>query len=663
MKKIFLVIAIVCLILGSLLVFWILHLRSDLHARIQQKWFTAPIEIYSEKDASLIAQVHQNSIIWRVPSTLDQIPLYCLQAVTAIEDHEFLYHQGVSPIGTVRSLIKNIYHGRWAQGGSTITQQLVKNHFLSAEKSLSRKIKEQILALLLEAEISKDEILEQYLNIVYLGQANQYEVRGIGAAAKFYFGVNTSELNLSQCAMLAGLLQSPGRHSPFRSIEKARKRRDQVLTKMSELGWIDQAQFAEAKAASLPSAPSMTLSKEAPYFVDAVLKELQDKHIDAEPGLRIWTSIDQNLQALAQKQISVALKNSKSSVPLQGAALIVDLEHHQVSALVGGSSFALAPFNRAMLGQRQIGSLAKPFVFLTAFEKIKKFNALSTLEDAPFEWKLDKNTWDPQNYSKKFLGPVPAFLSLALSLNVPVVRLGQEVGVDNYLNVLSRAGWKNALTPLPSYLLGSFEMSPWDVAQIYSTLAASGDYMKLSSILRVENLEKEIIYTREDEIKSVFNPEHVSQIWGMLSATTEIGTARRLKEGNAVLNDLAFATKTGTTNDGKDSWIIGFTPQWLFVIWVGNDQGERAALSGAGAALSILKAMLVGGGVETWGFGASGEAASNWPLPDDVEENSSSLESLLDRYPGLIDRAYSATGNMDAVNTVKDKRVKLIMPD
>ena len=654
-----------CLVLGSALAAWVLNLRSDLHARVGQKWFTAPIEIFSEKDSSLIAQVHQDAIIWRVPTTLDQIPLYCLQAVTAIEDHEFLSHQGVSPAGTLRSLIKNIYHGRWAQGGSTITQQLVKNHFLSAEKSLARKIKEQILALLLEAEISKDEILEQYLNIVYLGQANQYEVRGIGAASQFYFGVPTSELNLSQCAMLAGLLQSPGRHSPFRSLENAKKRREQVLTKMSELGWIDANQLEEARNAPLPTTAAMSLSKEAPYYVDAVLKELHEKHIESEPGLKIWTSMDQSLQTLAQKQLALALQesknnksNAKSNVSLQGAAMIIDIEHHQVTALVGGDSYAKAPFNRALLGQRQIGSLAKPFVFLTAFEKIKKFNALSTLEDAPFEWKLDKNIWKPQNYTRKFLGPIPAFLALSLSLNIPTVRLGQEVGVDNYLDVLSRAGWKHTLTPLPSYLLGSFEASPWDVAQMYSTLAASGDYMKLTSILRIENLKQEIIYSREDESKSVFDPIHVAQVWGMMSATADIGTAKRLKEGHTVLTDVAFAAKTGTTNDGKDSWIVGFTPKWLFVVWIGNDQGERAALTGAGAALTVLKSILVGGG-EVWSKGPNGESMAEWPLPDHVEEKSSSLETLLDPYPGLVDRAFSSEG----ISSSRDKRIKLIMPD
>lgn len=594
-----------------------MHLRSDLHARIQQKWFTAPIEIFSEKDASLIAQVHHDSIIWRVPTTLDQIPLYCLQAVTAIEDHEFLNHQGVSPMGTLRSLLKNIYHGRWAQGGSTITQQLVKNHFLSAEKSLSRKVKEQILALLLEAEISKDEILEQYLNIAYLGQANQYEVRGFGAAAEFYFGVPAEQLNLSQCAMLAGLLQSPGRHSPFRSVENAKKRRDQVLTKMFELSWIDKQEFEEAKAASLPSTAAKTLSKEAPYYVDAVLKELHEKKIEAEPGLKIWTTMDQALQTLAQKQLTQSLRESKSPVPLQGAALIIDVKNHQVAALVGGESYAKAPFNRAMLGQRQIGSLTKPFVFLTALEQNKNFNALTLLDDTPFEWKTHRNVWKPQNYTKKYLGPVPAYAALAMSLNVPTVRLGQEVGVDNYLDTLKRAGWKHNLEELPSYLLGSFTMSPWDVAQVYSTLANSGNYAKLSSILRVENLNKEIIYQRDDQPQNVFKSEDVAQIWGMMSATTEIGTAKRLKEGNAKLADVDFAVKTGTTNDGKDSWIVGFNQQLLFVIWVGNDQGEKAALTGAGAALTVLKSILASDSISL---------NATWDLPDDVKEKSIQLE-------------------------------------
>lgn len=594
-----------------------MHLRSDLHARIQQKWFTAPIEIFSEKDASLIAQVHHDSIIWRVPTTLDQIPLYCLQAVTAIEDHEFLNHQGVSPMGTLRSLLKNIYHGRWAQGGSTITQQLVKNHFLSAEKSLSRKVKEQILALLLEAEISKDEILEQYLNIAYLGQANQYEVRGFGAAAEFYFGVPAEQLNLSQCAMLAGLLQSPGRHSPFRSVENAKKRRDQVLTKMFELSWIDKQEFEEAKAASLPSTAAKTLSKEAPYYVDAVLKELHEKKIEAEPGLKIWTTMDQTLQTLAQKQLTQSLRDSKSPVPLQGAALIIDVKNHQVAALVGGESYAKAPFNRAMLGQRQIGSLTKPFVFLTALEQNKNFNALTLLDDTPFEWKTHRNVWKPQNYTKKYLGPVPAYAALAMSLNVPTVRLGQEVGVNNYLDTLKRAGWKHNLEELPSYLLGSFTMSPWDVAQVYSTLANSGDYAKLSSILRVENLNKEIIYQRDDQPQNVFKSEDVAQIWGMMSATTEIGTAKRLKESNAKLADVDFAVKTGTTNDGKDSWIVGFNQQLLFVIWVGNDQGEKAALTGAGAALTVLKSILASDSISL---------NATWDLPDDVKEKSIQLE-------------------------------------
>lgn len=543
----------------------------------------------------LITQFFDNQPILQLNTPLSEFPLQCLQAVTAIEDKDFLEHKGVSATGTLRALMRNLKAGRFAEGGSTITQQLVKNFFLESKKTIKRKIEEQILAVLLESQIDKDQILEMYLNVIYMGQSGPYQVRGLGSAAQAVFDKPVSRLTLPECALLAAIINSPGRYSPTEHPEAARARRELVLKKMSEANMISSTELVEANATPLPKPTTAARRAHAPYFVLSALREFESLELYAENGARLYTTLDPEAQLAMTGAVASILPEIEKRVkkpskePLQVAALAIDVESAEILALVGGRDYRHTQFNRAIDSRRQIGSQVKPFVYYPALQEM---NPLTAVSDTPFEWKNGNQTWKPRNYeSKTFNADVPLFFSLALSMNVPTARVGQTVGLDAIADTLRRAGVTANIPLLPSLTLGALELSPFEVAQAYSTLARLGSSEKIHTLSRVEDSAGQILFEHQPSKSEALDPAQTAVLVGMLRQTLKIGTAK-VAGLLGVTGD--FAGKTGTTSDTKDAWFSGFNSRLLVVVWVGYDDNTVMGLTGASAALPVWASVIKG---------------------------------------------------------------------
>ncbi len=598
---------------------------------IQEVWQgqpLAPVTHYSLYPR-LITQFYDGQPILQYNTPLSDIPLYCLQAVTAIEDRDFLEHRGVSATGTMRAVVRNLKAGRWAEGGSTITQQLVKNFFLSSRKTIRRKLQEQMLAVMLESQIGKDQILEMYLSVIYMGQSGPYQVRGFGAASDYYFDKPISQLNLPECALMGAMINSPGRYSPFEKAESARERRRLVLRKMHDENMISETEMTQAENAALPKRPSLNRRAHAPYFVMSAIKEFQSWDLSDENGARIYTTLDPQAQSLMVNGINKVISSVEARIrkpskqPLQVAAITVDLDTAQVLALTGGRDFRATQYNRAFDSRRQIGSIVKPFVYWSAMQSK---DPLSPVTDEPFEWKLHKQIWKPKNYESKSEGTVPYFYALARSLNIPAARVGQEVGLENIAEVIRKSGIVIKVPLLPSLTLGAFELSAWEVAQGYTTLArfGAGDY--IHTVLKVEDAHGEILYERKPS-SDVQLPQVPSAVLvGMMKNAFEVGTARAARAWGL---SGPYAGKTGTTSDTKDAWFAGFNSRVLTVVWVGYDDNTPMGLTGASAALPIWTEIAKGlqSIVQTTDF--------VWPSGVDVR--TLKREELLKSFPQLKD--------------------------
>jgi penicillin-binding protein 1B len=522
---------------------------------------------------------------------LPEVPLLCLQAVTAIEDDQFLNHSGVSPSGMMRALMRNLIAGRFAQGGSTITQQLVKNYFLTQEKTLKRKITEQVLAVLLETKLTKDQILEKYLNVIYMGQEGPYQILGLGSAADHYFGKSVSSLNLSECALLAALINNPGRYNPLRHPENAQKRRALVLHKMAELHLISAEEGEQAETASLPEKENQQAEPSAPYFLELAYNELVSLNLPEGRGFRVLTSLTPRDQVALEQgtadQLARVRARRKAGENVEVAALRIHLPTYEITSLTGGSNFRTAPYNRALRAERQIGSIIKPFIYWQVFKTKKPWDQIT---DEPFTWKFDGRDWTPRNYEKNYSGPVFLFEALTRSLNIPAAKLAQEVGLDALIDTLTSAGLERKVQKLPSLALGALELTPFEVAQMYSTLGNMGRFKNISGLLQVKDLDGRILYEKSNVPgEQRLDPQVTATLISTLKLSPQIGTAQSLRY---FLPDTRFiAGKTGTTNDLKDSWFMGLTPNYLMVVWVGRDDNQPSGLTGASGALPIWGAI------------------------------------------------------------------------
>lgn len=558
----------------------------------QENWHAA-------LDPVLVAQFRGQEPIMQSELRISDMPVNCLNAVMAIEDNDFLDHSGVSYTGMARAFVKNIIKLRAAQGGSTITQQLIKNYFLTPEKTLKRKLKEFYLAIKLESEWSKDEILETYLNIIYMGQSGAFQVHGFGAAATVYFDKNLQNLKLSECALLAAIINNPVQNNPWKKADKALSRRNLVLTKMRDLSLISSVEFTSAQQEPLPKPIPVRAQETAPYFFDAVRKQMLQLGIPPE-GAQIFTSLDLEAQAQAQRSLSKHIadlesarkhlqNNKERGSRLEGLVLSSENSTALVNVVVGGQNYRQTQFNRALESHRQIGSLFKPFVYLAAlingFPDDTNVNPETIIADEKFEWSYAKNKkWSPVNYEKKFLGPVPLYYGLKESLNAATASTAEKVGLTKIIAIAKLAGFTSNIEENPAISLGATEHFPVEILQSYQTFSQFGQFQDLSFIERIEDHDHKTVFVFAPKKENKLDPISVQVLVGMMKETFRSGTA---KSSKALGWLLPAAGKTGTTSDSKDAWFAGFTPQATTVVWLGYDRNLSSKLTGASGAVPI----------------------------------------------------------------------------
>jgi penicillin-binding protein 1B len=554
-------------------------------------------------EPELLASILSDQLENRKPVTLDQVPKVLQDAVVATEDVRFWHHPGVDPIGLVRALFRNVRAGGVTEGGSTLTQQLVKNYYLTNERSYKRKVTEAFMAVILDAKFSKREILEAYLNDIYLGRNRSISILGVGEAARFYFGKPVSELNLAEAALLAGMIRSPNNYSPFTRPDLAMQRRTTVLGLMLNQKKITREEYDKAMAAKLPQQPFRQRSGLAsiPYYVDRVLQEMaRDYGIKDVKGrgLQIYTAIDLNAQDTASRTIEAGLsaleKGSRRlrrpGQPLQGAMINIDVPTGEIRALIGGRNYDLNQFNRALNAKRQIGSLVKPFVYATAFEPSlsnQNITPATLVSDTRFVLKRRFSAdWSPRNYEDVYHQTVTVAEALEQSLNSASVRIGLACGLDpivrtaHTLGVVSDIDSKN-----PAMLLGAADLSPIEMADAYSTIARIGSRVPLHAVKFVTD-DRNKILSAGDEIKpvQVFPARDMYILVNVMKGVVDRGTAAGARSMGF---KLTAAGKTGTTNDKRDAWFIGFTPKALTLTWIGFDDNAPTGLSGGTGAVPI----------------------------------------------------------------------------
>lgn len=591
----------------------------------------------------LYAQYYGDRPTLRTEVSLGQIPPACKDALLAIEDPAFLEHSGISFTGLIRAVLTNLRRGRFAQGGSTITQQLVKNYFLTEEKTLRRKFTEIAMSFLVERRASKEDILETYLNLIYMGQNGPFEVRGFAAASQHYFAKPIDRLEIHECALLAAILNSPGMFNPFTKPEASMKRRTRVLEKMKESGRIDAETAARASALPLPKSPARSMTEPAPYFVKSARKELEALGLDLSQGLRVYTTLDLRAQEAAQRAVRQGLEKLETTNALIGKikaekgksleALLVaaDPSSGFINAIVGGRSYTATQYNRATESRRQVGSVMKPFVYLTALESGSRndepFTPESEIDDSAYTIKYDGQSWTPKNYDGKYRGTIPLWFALVESLNSSTARLGQEVGIKNVIELSRRLGMTSKLENLPSLSLGAFEIAPLEVLTAYTSIARLGSRVPLSTLYRVEDLSGRELHSFRPTSEVVVNMEAASMLVGILKAAVDHGTGR----GARAIGLLGPAAgKTGTTNDKKDSWFAGFTPHQVAVVWVGYDDNTSHGLTGGSGAVPIWSQFMM----NSQKLAKSTLSNSDFPWPDTVQLKTIELSDL-EKYPGI----------------------------
>ncbi|WP_394247662.1 penicillin-binding protein 1B [Vibrio profundi] len=526
----------------------------------------------------------------------EQFPEVMVDALLVTEDRDFYQHDGVSPLAIARAMVVNVKAGRTVQGGSTLTQQLAKNLFLSSERTLWRKVREAYIALILDYRYSKDRILEAYLNEVYLGQSGGQAIHGFGLASRFYFGQPIQELRIDQLALLVGMVKGPSYYNPVRFPERAKKRRDLVLRLMMQQDILSADQFNEAASRGLDIQEHPKIASRQPAYFQQVSNEL-NKYVgdrfQSQKGLRVFTSLDPVSQDKLEKSIAakVPVFAKTSGKQLEGAAIAVDRNTGEIRAMVGGKRTGYDGFNRVLNASRPIGSLVKPAVYLTALQHPEKYTLATTLMDSPLSMKGSKGSvWSPRNFDRKFRGEVPLYVALSKSYNVPTVRLGMQLGIKEVSNTLERLGVdKNEIRPVPSMFLGAFSLTPFQVAQMYQTLTNSGKKAPLSALRSVVDLDGNVIYQSIPRVsQSVDEQAAWLTTYAMKKGVSE-GTGHFLQ---SQFSWAALAGKTGTSNDSRDSWFVGVDGREVTTIWLGRDDNKPTHLTGSSGALRVYSEYL-----------------------------------------------------------------------
>ncbi|MBD2838717.1 penicillin-binding protein 1B [Pseudomonas sp. JM0905a] len=529
----------------------------------------------------------------RVLIKLDQVPAYLVETLVATEDREFFNHHGVSIKSIARAFWVNATAGELRQGGSTLTQQLVKNFYLTSERSISRKATEAMMAVLLELHYDKREILEAYLNEVFLGQDGQRAIHGFGLASQYFFSQPLAELKVDQIALLVGMVKGPSYYNPRRFPERALERRNLVIDLLAEQNVITPAEAVAAKAKPLGVSKRGSLADSSyPAFLDLVKRQLREDYREedlTEEGLRIFTSFDPILQSKAETSLNETLKRlegRKGVDQVESAMVVSNPETGEIQALIGSRQPRFAGFNRAVDAVRPIGSLIKPAVYLTALERPSQYTLTSWVADEPFSVKgQDGQVWRPQNYDRRAHGTIYLYQGLANSYNLSTAKLGLELGVPNVLKTLERLGVSREWPAYPSMLLGAGALSPMEVATMYQTLANGGFNTPLRAIRSVLTAEGEPLKRYPFQIQQRFDPGAIYLVQNAMQRVMREGTARSVY--SQLPSSLTLAGKTGTTNDSRDSWFAGFSQDLLAVVWLGRDDNGKTPLTGATGALQV----------------------------------------------------------------------------
>ncbi|MDC8832091.1 penicillin-binding protein 1B [Alteromonas gilva] len=542
----------------------------------------------------LVTRLASSSREDRMLITLDDVPPLLVTALTLVEDRDFYQHHGVAPLSILRALLANIAAGRTVQGGSTLTQQLVKNLYLTRERSLERKVKEALMAIIIDARYGKDEIIQAYLNEVFLGQSGDLAVHGFGLASYFYFDRPINELDETEIALLVGMIKGPSYYNPRKYTDRTIERRNLVLRVLLEANELtpEQYEMAVSRPLGIATGDSLATGKH-PAFMAQVRKELQTILADPnirESGVKVFTTLDIYAQRRAEQALTTTLTRlqQQRSTELEAAMVISDISSGEVRALVGGKQVGFAGFNRALDAVRPIGSLVKPAVYLTALSQPASYNLATPLEDKPLALDDEQgDTWRPQNFDKTYRGTVPLIDALSLSLNVPTVNLGLEVGIDNVAATLRDLGVKRTIPHVPALTLGALALTPFETNQMYQTIANNGAYRPLHTVDAIVSVNNRLMWQQEEYGEQRVSEESAYLLnYALYKVATE-GTAKAI---GAKFKTINMAGKTGTTDDYRDSWFAGFDRNNLATVWVGNDDNGSTGLTGSTGALPVFMA-------------------------------------------------------------------------
>ncbi|NNC22832.1 penicillin-binding protein 1B [Salinisphaera sp. USBA-960] len=548
-------------------------------------------------DPPLIGSIYPNKGADRILVKLSDLPPMLPAGLITVEDKSFMHNFGISPKGIVRAAWEDLKAGSIVEGGSTITQQLVKNFYLNSNQTFARKAREGLMAILLDAHYSKPAILEAYINEVYLGQDGNHAIRGFGLASYYYFNTPVDELGPARIALLVAMVKGPSYYDPRAHPKRARRRRNLVLDMFHEAGFLKEQAWKRAKSAPLGvSSEKNRRTSRYPDFIDLVRQQLHGQYTEAqltEEGLRVFTTLHPGIQRHAQASVRSQLdaiekrRGNIESDSLQSSAIVTSVEGGRILALVGGRKSGYAGFNRALDIQRPIGSLIKPVTYLTAMKYPSKYSVITPLDDSPLSVKQKNGkVWKPDNYSKRSHGTdVPLYYALEHSYNLASSRLALDLGIPKVIKTLRQLGYPGEPTAVPSVALGAVNMSPLQVAQVYNTIASGGYYKKLTAIQDVTDRQGNPLSAYKLKLKQVIDSAPAYLDTWMMRRVARHGTGSGIYR--VLPNQLQLAGKTGTTNQLRDSWFAGFSGNRVISVWVGRDNNDSAHLTGATGALHI----------------------------------------------------------------------------
>ena len=551
----------------------------------------------------------------RIVVTPEEVPPLLPAALKAVEDRKFDSHHGVDPIAMLRAAWVNVRAGQIEQGGSTLTQQLVRSYFLTSKQTFSRKLREAVMAMALDAHFSKADLMNAYINEIFLGQDGDRAIHGFGLASQFYFGKPLSELDLSDVALLVAIVRGPSYYDPRRHPERARERRNLVLKEMAQQG-IVKAEEASAAATRPLGVSARPAGAYYPAYLDFVRRTLRRDYHEAdltEAGLRIYTSLDPRAQDEAERALERELArldklHKHPGAALEGAVVVTAPQSGDVIAIVGGRNVGYDGFDRALDARRSMGSLVKPFIYLTALES-GRYHAATVVQDAPIDLKLQNGThWKPENFTKETYGAVPVVRALAESLNLATVGVGLDIGVPKVAQTLERFGLASKPAQVPAMLLGAVDVTPLEAAQLFNGLANGGFHNPLRAVRAVVSADGKALKAFPLQVTPVASPEVVYQLNRMLVQVMDHGTGRGAR---ALLPpDLVVAGKSGTSFEYRDSWFAGFSGSHLAVVWVDYDDNAPTGFTGSAGALPVWAHVMAGLGTNSWSA----------PMPESLAE-------------------------------------------